>query len=86
MTLLVDTSVWSLAFRRDRPSTAPEVQALRRARNNRSNLNTARRRFRVGPPKQIWPDSHTIDGGGVACGVANARAMCQREFEAKGKT
>ena len=31
MTLFVDTSVWSLAFRRDRPSTAPEVRALRRA-------------------------------------------------------
>ena len=31
MTLLVDTSVWSLAFRRDRPSTAPEVRALRGA-------------------------------------------------------
>lgn len=31
MTLFVDTSVWSLAFRRDRPSTAPEVRALRNA-------------------------------------------------------
>lgn len=31
MTLLVDTSVWSLAFRRDRASTAPEVRALRQA-------------------------------------------------------
>ncbi len=31
MTLFVDTSVWSLAFRRDEPSTAPEVRALRRA-------------------------------------------------------
>lgn len=31
MSLLVDTSVWSLAFRRDAPSTAPEVQVLRRA-------------------------------------------------------
>lgn len=30
MTLFVDTSVWSLAFRRDKPSTAPEVRALRR--------------------------------------------------------
>jgi len=28
VTLLVDTSVWSLAFRRDRPSGAPEVRAL----------------------------------------------------------
>ena len=31
MTLFVDTSVWSLAFRRDRPSTAPQVVALRSA-------------------------------------------------------
>ncbi|MGI9025937.1 MAG: type II toxin-antitoxin system VapC family toxin [Burkholderiaceae bacterium] len=31
MTLLVDTSVWSLAFRRDRDSDAPQVQALRDA-------------------------------------------------------
>ena len=31
MTLFVDTSVWSLAFRRDLPSTAPEVVALRSA-------------------------------------------------------
>ena len=31
MTLFVDTSVWSLAFRRGKPSTAPEVRALRRA-------------------------------------------------------
>lgn len=32
MTLLVDTSVWSLAFRRDRDSTAaPQVRALRDA-------------------------------------------------------
>jgi predicted nucleic acid-binding protein len=28
MSLLVDTSVWSLAFRRDAPSSAPEVGAL----------------------------------------------------------
>jgi predicted nucleic acid-binding protein len=28
MTLLVDTCVWSLAFRRDAPPTTPEVQAL----------------------------------------------------------
>lgn len=28
MTLLVDTSVWSLAFRRDRPADTPEVLAL----------------------------------------------------------
>ncbi|MGQ0752651.1 MAG: type II toxin-antitoxin system VapC family toxin [Betaproteobacteria bacterium] len=31
MTLFVDTSVWSLALRRDGDSMAPEVQALRRA-------------------------------------------------------
>ncbi|GAA4170424.1 type II toxin-antitoxin system VapC family toxin [Gryllotalpicola koreensis] len=31
MTFLVDTSVWSLAFRRDTPSEQPEVQALREA-------------------------------------------------------
>ncbi len=29
MTLLVDTSVWSLAFRSDAPVTGPEVHALR---------------------------------------------------------
>jgi predicted nucleic acid-binding protein len=31
VTLFVDTSVWSLAFRRDVASAAPEVRALRRA-------------------------------------------------------
>ena len=31
MSLFVDTSVWSLAFRRDRTSAAPEVRALRDA-------------------------------------------------------
>ena len=31
MTLFVDTSVWSLAFRRDRSSTAPQVRVLRDA-------------------------------------------------------
>lgn len=31
MSLLVDTSVWSLALRRDAPTGAPEVQALRTA-------------------------------------------------------
>ncbi|MFD4421674.1 PIN domain-containing protein [Agromyces sp. NPDC058484] len=31
MTLLVDTSVWSLAFRRDAPPDSPEVAELRRA-------------------------------------------------------
>jgi predicted nucleic acid-binding protein len=31
MTLLVDTSVWSLAFRRDQNSAVPQVRALRNA-------------------------------------------------------
>lgn len=31
MSLLVDTSVWSLALRRDAPAGAPEVRALRTA-------------------------------------------------------
>jgi len=31
VSLFVDTSVWSLAFRRDQVSSAPEVGALRRA-------------------------------------------------------
>ena len=31
MSLFVDTSVWSLAFRRDAPSSEPEVQELIRA-------------------------------------------------------
>ena len=31
MTLLVDTSVWSLALRRDAVSTAPQLRALRNA-------------------------------------------------------
>ena len=31
MTLLVDTSVWSLAFRRDRDNDVPQVRALRDA-------------------------------------------------------
>lgn len=31
MTLLVDTSVWSLALRRDRPAVSPAVAALTRA-------------------------------------------------------
>lgn len=33
MTLLVDTSVWSLAFRRDSDSTIPQVAALQAALN-----------------------------------------------------
>ena len=31
MSYLVDTSVWSLAFRRDTPATSPEVTELKRA-------------------------------------------------------
>ena len=31
MTLLVDTSVWSLALRRDQDADAPQVRALREA-------------------------------------------------------
>jgi len=31
VTLFVDTSVWSLAFRRDKPKAAPEVNALKGA-------------------------------------------------------
>jgi predicted nucleic acid-binding protein len=31
VTLFVDTSVWSLALRRDAPAPAPEVEALKRA-------------------------------------------------------
>jgi predicted nucleic acid-binding protein len=31
VTLFVDTSVWSLAFRRDRPPAAPETDAVRNA-------------------------------------------------------
>ncbi len=31
MSLFVDTSVWSLAFRRDEPASGPEVRALRSA-------------------------------------------------------
>jgi hypothetical protein len=31
VTLFVDTSVWSLAFRRDAPGSAPEVEALKNA-------------------------------------------------------
>ena len=40
MSLLVDTSVWSLAFRRDEPSTAPAVRALRQALESGETLVT----------------------------------------------
>ena len=40
MTLLVDTSVWSLALRRDRPSDSPEVTALREALNGADSVVT----------------------------------------------
>lgn len=38
--LFVDTSVWSLAFRRDRISTAPEVTALRVALDGADTIVT----------------------------------------------
>ncbi len=41
MSLLVDTSVWSLAFRRDEASSAPEVQALRQALESGETVVTA---------------------------------------------
>ena len=40
MTLLVDTSVWSLAYRRDEVSTAPEVRALQRAMDGGETIVT----------------------------------------------
>jgi len=38
VTLLVDTSVWSLAFRRDAPPDVPEVAALRRALSGQEDV------------------------------------------------
>lgn len=40
MTLLVDTSVWSLALRRDREGTEPQVKALRSALENGETVVT----------------------------------------------
>lgn len=40
MTLFVDTSVWSLAFRRDTPNDGPEVSALTRALEGGETLVT----------------------------------------------
>ena len=40
MTLFVDTSVWSLAFRRDIPAGGPEVQALRNALEGEDTIVT----------------------------------------------
>ena len=40
MSLFVDTSVWSLALRRDTPLACPEVLALRRALENGETLVT----------------------------------------------
>ncbi len=40
MTLFVDTSVWSLAFRRDVASGAPEVRALRHALDSGESIVT----------------------------------------------
>ncbi|MEI2716974.1 MAG: PIN domain-containing protein [Candidatus Nanopelagicales bacterium] len=41
MALLVDTSVWSLAFRRDAPPMIPQVQALARALAGADDVVTA---------------------------------------------
>ena len=41
MTFLVDTSVWSLALRRDAPSGSPEVRALREALSEGREIVTA---------------------------------------------
>lgn len=41
MTLLVDTSVWSLAFRRDAPPHIPEVMVLGRALEGHDDVVTA---------------------------------------------
>ena len=40
MSLLVDTSVWSLAFRRDADATTPEVRALRHALDGADQIFT----------------------------------------------
>jgi predicted nucleic acid-binding protein len=40
MTLFVDTSVWSLAFRRDIPSGNPQVQVLRNALEGEDTIVT----------------------------------------------
>jgi len=40
VTLLVDTSVWSLAFRRDADRAAPEIQALRAALDGGDSIVT----------------------------------------------
>lgn len=40
MTLFVDTSVWSLGLRRDKPTGAPEVDALRHALESGQEIAT----------------------------------------------
>ena len=40
MSLFVDTSVWSLALRRDRPSDAPEADRLRTALASQEGVYT----------------------------------------------
>jgi predicted nucleic acid-binding protein len=40
VTLFVDTSVWSLALRRDAPASAPEAEALRHALGSGQELAT----------------------------------------------
>ncbi len=42
MAFLVDTSVWSLAFRRDAPQDVPEVTVLGRALSGNDDVVTAR--------------------------------------------
>ena len=41
MALLVDTSVWSLAYRRDTPESGPEVAMLRRGLTGGERIGTA---------------------------------------------
>jgi hypothetical protein len=45
MTILVDTSVWSLAFRRDAPDSGPEVLALRASIDGGDAIVTTRLRI-----------------------------------------
>ena len=40
MSVFVDTSVWSLAFRRDNPPTLPEIDELRRALESGTAITT----------------------------------------------
>jgi len=40
LSVFVDTSVWSLALRRDNPPSLPEIEELRRALNSGSAIST----------------------------------------------